>query len=138
MDAHPPRVRAIMHHAGRFLLVQHNNRQPENRGKWSTPGGGVEPYDADFHEALRREMREEFEVEITIADFIATYEYKKREHHVFLAFPVHTLFVTDPSEIVAYRWFTPEEVAALDSAGKLHTGFELDAVRRALALLAGR
>ncbi|MBN2469749.1 MAG: NUDIX hydrolase [Anaerolineae bacterium] len=136
MSGHPPRVRAVLHHAGRFLLVQHNNKRPENIGKWGTPGGGVEPGDPDLVEALRREMREEFEIEIDVHEFVQTYEYHKREHHVFLASPARTNFILDPEEILDYRWLTVEEIRAWDAAGRLHTGFELDAVERSLRLLA--
>lgn len=136
MSGHPPRVRAVLHHAGRFLLVQHNNKRPENIGKWGTPGGGVEPGDADLVEALRREMREEFETEIDVLGFIRTYEYGKREHHVFLASPLRTAFSPDPAEILDYRWLTVAEIRAWDAADRLHTGFELDAVERSLRFLA--
>lgn len=137
MGAHMPRVRAVLHHTGRFLLAQHNNTIPENIGKWGLPGGGVEKSDIDLVEALRREMREEFETEIVVQGFVETYEYKKREHHVYLASPLQHEFVTDPNEILAYRWLSAAEIAAWDAANRLHTGFELDAIQRSLAILAG-
>ena len=136
MSNHPPRVRAVLYHTGRFLLVQHNNFRPETIGKWGTPGGRVEHWDADLEEALRREIREEFETEIDIRAFVGTYEYRKREHHVFLAFPVRTQFMLDPDEILDYRWLTLDEIRAWEAADRLHTGFELDAVERSLRLLA--
>ncbi|GAB4570650.1 MAG: hypothetical protein Kow0077_05260 [Anaerolineae bacterium] len=135
---HSPRVRAVIHHDGRFLLAQHNNRRPENMGKWGTPGGRVEHADPDLQEALRREIREEFEIEVTVIGWVGTYEYKKREHHVFLVHPHSTQFVIDADEILAYGWFTLAQVRQLAEEDRLHTGFELDAIERSLALLARR
>lgn len=137
MGNHLPRVRVVLYHDHRFLLAQHNNKAPENIGKWGLPGGGVEQFDSDLQEALRREIREEFEIEIDIWKFIETYEYKKREHHVFLASPLQLNFVTDPAEILDYRWLTAAEIIGWEAENRLHTGFELDAIQRSLAILAG-
>lgn len=138
MGEHLPRVRAVLYHEDRFLLAQHNNKSPENIGKWGLPGGGVEFYDIDLKEALRREIREEFEIEIDIWKYVETYEYKKREHHVFLASPLQLQFVTDINEILDYRWLTADEIIKWEAANRLHTGFELDAIQRSLAILAGQ
>jgi len=129
-----PGVRAVLRHGGRYLLVRHNNRLPENAGKWGTPGGHIEAGDADPVEALRREMREEFNTEIEVLGLVGVYEYRSREHMVFLATPSSTDFVTDPAEILDYAWLTAAEVAEWAAAGRLHTGFELDAIRRSLIL----
>ncbi len=53
------RVRCVLARKDRYLLVLHNNRLPENYGKWGLPGGvldnGEEPTTG-----LRRELKEEF------------------------------------------------------------------------------
>lgn len=134
-DRHAPAVRAVLRHEDRFLLVQHNHRKPENLGQWGIPGGRVENFDADLIEALRREIREEFESEIRVIGFIHTYTYKNRDHHVFLAAPANLQFITHPDEILETAWLTLAEVTTLHHAGKLHTGFELDAIERSLTLL---
>ena len=36
-----PTVRALMRLGDRFLLAQHNNKKPQNIGKWGTPGGRI-------------------------------------------------------------------------------------------------
>lgn len=129
-----PAVRAVLRYDNRYLLAQHNNIKPENIGKWGTPGGRIETSDGDLTAALKREIWEEFQVEIQIAGFIKTYIHSSREHHVFAATPAHTQFVVDHNEVLDIRWLTLGEVIEWHHAGKLHTGFELDAIERSLTL----
>lgn len=126
-----PTVRAVLEHEGRYLLVQHNNKRPENIGKWGLPGGILTPTDPDWESGLRREISEEFQIDLTIQRFIRAYMRRERLHYVFLAHPLSLELRCDPHEILDYTWLTAEEVTAWDEAGKLHTGFELPAIRAA-------
>ena len=120
--------------ADRVLLVQHNNRLPENIGKWGLPGGHIEPADASPEEALRREMREEFAIGLGPLTLLGDWPYKGRVHRVFAAVPDAAIVSWDPAEILAIRWRRAAEAAALP----LHTGFELDAISRVPGLPSGR
>ena len=123
-----PTVRAVIQHANRFLLVQHNHQRPENIGHWGIPGGQIDPCDTDRKAALRRELHEELGVEPEIGRFINTYPYRERLHHVYhVRLPARTL-TFDRQEILDHAWLTLDQVAALHAAGKLHTGFELAAI----------
>ncbi len=128
-----PAVRAVVLHEGRFLLAQHHNHLPETVGKWGLPGGRIEATDADLVAALRRELLEEFAMTVDIIGFVAVYTYRCRAHQVFLARPHSIIFTVKTDEILGTAWLTLEEVAAYHTEGRLHTGFELPAIRASLA-----
>lgn len=69
----PPFIRcvgAIIHDPrGRLLLVQRAH-EPE-RGKWSLPGGRVEPGETD-HSAVCREVFEETGLSVTVGPLVGT------------------------------------------------------------------
>ena len=123
-----PTVRAVVQHRDRYLLVQHNNFIPEHIGKWGLPGGRIDSGDRDRVTALRRELREEFQIEIEVLAFIDTYAYRERLHHVYHVRPLSTDLVIDASEILDHTWLTANEVAAWHAAGRMHTGFEQAAI----------
>lgn len=124
----PPTVRAVIQHEGRYLLVQHHYMNPANLGKWSIPGGQIAPGDPDHTAALRRELREEFQVESDILDYLGLFPHRGQEHH-FYRVQVHSLdFTLAQDEIAGLDWFTFQEVVALHAAGKLLGDFILDAI----------
>lgn len=128
-----PAVRAVVVHQGRFLLAQHHNYLPENKGKWGLPGGRIEASDADLVAALRRELQEEFAMTADIIGFVAMYMYRDRTHQIFLTRPHSTEFIINATEILSTAWMTLDEVAALHTAGQMHTGFELPAIRASVS-----
>jgi len=128
-----PAVRAVVLHEGQFLLVQHHNHLPETIGKWGLPGGRIEASDADMIAALRRELHEEFAMTADIIGFIAMYTYRDRAHQVFLARPHSIDFTVNSNEILGTAWLSLAEVTQWHTKGKLHTGFELPAIRASIA-----
>lgn len=127
----PPTVRAVIEHRGRWLLVQHHYHNPANRGKWSLPGGRIEPGDTDRIATLRRELYEEFRLEVTIVRFVGTYAFRAQQHHVYHVHPHTPQLRIDPSEIAAMQWFTVEEVIAIHDDDRLFASFMLEAIRSA-------
>ncbi len=125
-------VRAVIVHEDRYLLAQHHNYLPETIGKWGLPGGRIETKDANLHDALHRELFEEFGMTVDIMGFIAMYTYRDRAHHVYLARPHSIEFTVDANEILGMAWLTLPEVAEWHARGQLHTGFELPAIRASL------
>ena len=53
------------------------------KGWWEFPGGKVEAEETP-EEALRREIREELKVEITVEEYLATVEYDYPEFHLVM------------------------------------------------------
>lgn len=131
---HTPTVRAVIQRGDRVLLTQHHYLNPENHGKWSLPGGRVDPDDDSRQATLRRELREEFGAEIDIVRFLGTFTHRMRPHHIYLAHlrdngPLRI----DTSEIAAAEWFTAGEAQALGAEGRLFAPFILEAVLAAQA-----
>ena len=124
----PPTARALIRQSGRVLLVQHHYRKPENNGKWSIPGGWMEEGDRDYPAALRRELREEFGVEIDIVRALGVFSCNGQDHHFYLVQPHSLDFRIDDTEIAGMAWFTPDEVRSLDADGKLLAAFIRQAV----------
>jgi (d)CTP diphosphatase len=62
-------VAAIIEWAGTVLLAR-RSRERDHAGLWEFPGGKVEPGETDA-QALIRELREEFGVEIAVGEFVA-------------------------------------------------------------------
>lgn len=121
-------VRALLHRPGQYLLAQHNNRLPENQGKWGLPGGRLELGDRDPEAALRREMLEEFALVLGPLSFVGDWTHKRGTHRVFAAAVDGEIARWDPAEILAVRWCSAGEVADLEAEGLLHTGFEPAAI----------
>lgn len=85
-------VGAVVINDGRLLLVQRAN--PPQQGRWSFPGGRVEPHEPLF-EAVLRELREETGLEGVVDRFIGWAERigddPEPYHFVILNFAVDTL-----------------------------------------------
>jgi 8-oxo-dGTP diphosphatase len=60
---------AIIVRDDKILIAQRGPAQKQ-AGKWEFPGGKIEPVET-LQECLKREIREEFEVEIEVLDFFA-------------------------------------------------------------------
>lgn len=75
-DSHPPKVpcvgAVVRDEAGRLLLVR--RMHPPEQGRWSLPGGRVEPGESD-EQALVREVREETGLDVTVGRLVATVEW---------------------------------------------------------------
>lgn len=55
--------------AGRLFLARRGPRAKNERGLWEFPGGSVE-FNGTLADALRREMREEYGVDIAVGELL--------------------------------------------------------------------
>ena len=82
--------------------------------------------------ALKRELTEEFGVSAFVHEQVDTWQQSHngstRQHHIFRVTLDSTDLTSDPGEILAVRWFTPDEVASLWTT----TGYEERSIRKAL------
>jgi 8-oxo-dGTP diphosphatase len=128
-------VGAVVLDRGRVLLVRRGG-QPSS-GRWSLPGGLVELGETTA-DAVRREIREECGIDITVGGLAGVVdrvtrdaEGRVRYHYVLVDY----LAFTDTDAVVAgtdaaeCRWVEIERVSELDVTDGL-----IDMIRRAVAL----
>ncbi len=113
---------------GKKVLVAHRNPTGQMGGRWEFPGGKLEAGESDA-EALVREFREEFGVEVTVGEKIAEASFVHNGTevalHAYRVFVPHDgiarpYVLTEHSE---YRWVEIPEVEQLsfvDSDMKLY------------------
>lgn len=75
---------AVIERGGRYLITR---RQPgvHLAGRWEFPGGKCEP-DETLHACLRRELREELNVDVMVGDVLLTTTHEYSERRVELHF----------------------------------------------------
>ncbi|MGZ4437088.1 MAG: NUDIX hydrolase [Nocardioides sp.] len=105
---------------GRFLLVR-RGRDPD-RGRWSVPGGKIEPGESDVA-ACAREVLEETGLRVEVGAYVGSVE---RSGPGGVVYDVRDYLCTaapgaDPADVRAgddaaeVGWFTPAELRAADT-----------------------
>ena len=113
-------VGALIHRQdGRLLLIRRAN--PPGRGRWSLPGGRVEPGESD-DVAVIREVAEETGLIVTAHELVGSV----KRPGAGVIFDIHdyrcAVVGGDPaagSDASGLRWVDAAEFAALDGAGAL-------------------
>ena len=72
-------VAAIIYNDGAYFATQRGYGEFE--GMWEFPGGKIEPGES-HHEALKREIREELDVDIHVGERLCTVEYDYPTFHL--------------------------------------------------------
>lgn len=111
-----PAVSAIVTDAaGRVLLVRRSN--PPEAGRWTLPGGRVEPGER-LEEAAAREVLEETGLRVRVVAEAGVLERAAPDRGVFEihAFVVEYLggLPVAASDAAGVRWATPEELATIE------------------------
>ncbi len=78
----PDRVRAVIIKDGNILTLRRDFDDEPTR--WVFPRGGVETTDKNAHEALKRECKEEVNLEIKVGKMVYEQNYKGRINHFYL------------------------------------------------------
>ena len=112
-------VLAVVEREGRVLLIQEAKQRL--RGKWNLPGGRLEPGES-LVEALRREIREEAGIEVTVRDLLyldqlasQRAEVPSRLRFVFRADAASDRLKTEPDEhSLQARWVPRSQLGTLE------------------------
>lgn len=116
---------ALVEHAGRLVLVR--LRDDHLADRWPPPGGAVEP-DETPEEAVRREVREETGLDITLRRALGVIQTGRVAPQAGVVESTTTVFAAaaaggelrpeDHDEVAEVRLATPDEVEALIAAGR--------------------
>lgn len=87
----------------------------EFKDGWEFPGGKVEPGESP-EDALRREIREELEVDVNVGDLIETIEYDYPAFHLSMKCFACTIAGGSPHllEHEAAKWLTSKQLGLVD------------------------
>ncbi|MBN1412965.1 MAG: (deoxy)nucleoside triphosphate pyrophosphohydrolase [Spirochaetales bacterium] len=109
-------VAAVMIKDGKYLIAKRKEGGSLS-GKWEFPGGKVEPGETD-EQAMKRELFEEFEIEVKMGEFIGSHEFSnKNKLYTLQAYNVTYLsgeFKLHEHDEIA--WVLPGEFGSYDFA----------------------
>ena len=111
-------VAAVICHGDRILCMQKGKtKYPYTSYKYEFPGGKIEPGETP-QQALKRELMEEMDYDITVGRELVTVNYEYPDFSISLKAFLCT--ASTPSfhmnEHIAYKWSTKEDLSALDWA----------------------
>ena len=102
--------------AGRLFLSRRGPLAKNERGLWEFPGGSVE-FNETLADALQREMREEYGVEIAVGELLDVVDHILRAEGQHWVSPTFVCRITagepailEPGKCAAIGWFTPDDV----------------------------
>jgi len=106
----------IVDDQGRLFLARRGPKAKNERGLWEFPGGAVERGER-LADALRREIREEYGVEIAVGDLLDVVDHilpEEGQHWVSPAYLCRivsgTPTILEPDKCAEIAWFAPADV----------------------------
>ena len=106
----------IVHNDGRLFLARRGPQAKNERGLWEFPGGAVELGER-LADALRREIREEYGVEIAVGELLDVVDHilpVEGQHWVSPTFVCRmvsgTPAIREPGKCAEIGWFAPMDV----------------------------
>ncbi len=106
----------IVDNQGRLLLARRGTKAKNERGLWEFPGGSVELGET-LAEALRREMREEFGIEITVGELLDVIDHILKEEGQHWVSPTYICtiasgepYIREPEKCAEIGWFHTDEI----------------------------
>jgi 8-oxo-dGTP diphosphatase len=107
---------AILVKDNRILIAK---RGPDDRlaDKWEFPGGKIESHETP-EQCLKREMKEEFDIDVSVGEYLGSSIYHYDHISIeLLAFRTHWAGgEIDPKDHDEFQWISPEELVRFDFA----------------------
>ena len=110
---------AILDDEGKLFLMLRGKDARNERGKWQIPGGSVD-FGESLQEALKREVQEEFGIEIEVRELLDVVNHilpAERQHWVSPAYICKIIkgkpTILEPNKCEKMGWFTLEEAEKL-------------------------
>lgn len=106
----------IVDDRGRLFLARRGPQAKNERGLWEFPGGSVE-FGEKLAQALQREMREEYGVEIAVGELLDVVDHILPEEKQHWVSPTFVCAITsgepsirEPEKCAEIEWFPPDEM----------------------------
>ena len=106
----------IVDDGGRLFLARRGPQAKNERGLWEFPGGSVE-FGEKLADALKREMREEYGVEIAVGELLDVVDHILPEEGQHWVSPTFICTITsgtptirEPGKCTEIGWFQPDEM----------------------------
>ena len=118
-------VAGVIYKNDKFLIAQRNLNKDQG-GLWEFPGGKVETGET-YKEALKREIKEEFNADIEVEEYIGENFYHYPEKDIKLIF-LKAKLLNDKIELNEHEdfsWITKEEKDKFEFAGADKKVFDL-------------
>jgi mutator protein MutT len=110
---------AIFNVEGKIFLARRGPKAKNERGKWDCPGGGVE-FGETCAVSLKREMKEEHDIDIEVLDLLGVCDHIIPDEHQHWVSPTYICKIVrgepkilEPEKCDGIGWFTLEEAARL-------------------------
>ena len=118
-------VAGIIYKDDKFLIAQRNFKKAQG-GLWEFPGGKIELGEKN-EDALKREIREEFNADIEVTEFLGENIHHYSDRDIKLMFYKAKL-LSDNIELLeheSYEWITKDDKDKFEFAGADKKVFEL-------------
>ena len=118
-------VAGVIYNDNKFLIAQRNFNKDQG-GLWEFPGGKVESGET-YQEALKREIKEEFNADIEVEQYIGENIHHYPEKDIKLIF-LKAKLLNDKIELNEhedFRWITKEQKDKFEFAGADKRVFDL-------------
>lgn len=110
---------AIFNHEGKLFLTLRGRKAKNETGKWEIPGGSVEIGET-LEDALKREITEEYGIEIEIVELLGVCSHIIPDEHQHWVSPTYICKIMkgepkilEPEKCAAIGWFTRKEAKKL-------------------------
>lgn len=119
-------VAGIIYKEDKFLIAQRNLKKSQG-GFWEFPGGKVEQGET-YEEALKREIKEEFDADIEVKEYVGENIHHYPEKDIKLIFYKAELLSNTIKllEHEDFRWITKEDKDKFEFSGADKAVFEFD------------
>lgn len=119
-------VAGIIYKEDKFLIAQRNLKKSQG-GFWEFPGGKVEQGET-YEEALKREIKEEFDADIEVKEYVGENVHHYPEKDIKLLFYKAELLSNTIKllEHEDFRWITKEDKDKFEFSGADKAVFEFD------------
>ncbi|MBI5346912.1 MAG: NUDIX domain-containing protein [Chlamydiae bacterium] len=117
----------IFNNEGKVLIAQRGPKARNDVGKWHFPGGCVE-FGETCEQAVVRELKEEFEIDIEVVEFLEMVDYilpEEKQHWISIFFVARHIGgvpkITEPEKCLGFKWLkfseiNPDELSRVNQA----------------------